>query len=128
MLLIRATFFREMVRHMQLAMRRVILFTNNIDTMAEFYRNVIGLELVTTEEGWRDFKAGACNIALHRGSSSIGSRPPKLVFYASDVAAARTELVQRGAKGMGKVLSTGNFDMCNGKDPDGNPFQISSRK
>jgi catechol 2,3-dioxygenase-like lactoylglutathione lyase family enzyme len=113
---------------MQLEMRRVILFTPNIDAMAGFYRDVIGLELVGNEDGWRDFKAGSCHIALHRGNSSIGSRPPKLVFYASDVAAARAELVKRGAKGMGKVLSTVNFDMCNGKDPDGNPFQISSRK
>jgi len=113
---------------MQLEMRRVVLFTPNLDNMAEFYRTVIGLELVGSEDGWRDFKAGACNIALHSGASSIGRRSPKLVFYARDVAAARAELVKRGAKGMGKVLSTGSFDMCNGKDPDGNRFQVSSRK
>jgi catechol 2,3-dioxygenase-like lactoylglutathione lyase family enzyme len=112
---------------MQLEMRRVILFTPNIDAMVEFYRDVIGLELVGSEDGWCDFAAGTCNIALHRGNPSIGKRPPKLVFYASDVAGARAELVKRGAKGMGKILSTDNFDMCNGKDPDGNPFQISSR-
>jgi catechol 2,3-dioxygenase-like lactoylglutathione lyase family enzyme len=113
---------------MRLEMRRVILFTANIDTMSKFYRDIIGLELVNSEDGWREFSAGPCTIALHRGASSIGSRPPKLVFYASDVAAARTELVKRGAVGLGKLLSTDNFDMCNGKDPDGNPFQISSRK
>jgi catechol 2,3-dioxygenase-like lactoylglutathione lyase family enzyme len=113
---------------MKLELRRVILFTPNLEMMTQFYCDVIGLSLVNSEDGWRDFDAGACNIALHSGFSSIGSRPPKLVFYASDVAAARAILVKRGAKSMGKVLSTGNFDMCNGKDPDGNPFQISSRK
>jgi len=113
---------------MRFELRRVILFTPNPDVITEFYRDVIGLELVSSEDGWREFKAGSCNIALHSGNPSIGIRPPKLVFYASDVAAARAVLVSRGAKGLGKVLSTGNFDMCNGKDPDGNPFQISSRK
>ena len=113
---------------MRLEMRRVILFTPNLGIMADFYRTVIGLELATSEDGWREFKAGSCNIALHHGAASIGNRPPKLVFYASDVAAARAMLVKRGANGMGKVLSAENFDMCNGKDPDGNPFQISSRK
>ena len=112
---------------MQLEMRRVILFTPDIDIMAKFYRDVIGLELVGSEEGWREFSAVPCKIALHSGNSSIGSRPPKLVFYASDVAAARTALIKRGAKGIGKVMSAGSFEMCNGKDPDGNPFQISSR-
>ena len=34
--------------------------------------------------------------------------------------------IRRGAK-MGPVVSATSFDMCNGKDPDGNPFQISSR-
>jgi catechol 2,3-dioxygenase-like lactoylglutathione lyase family enzyme len=113
---------------MNLELRRVILFTPNLDIMTQFYREVIGLKLANREEGWHDFESGSCSLALHRGASSIGSRPPKLVFYASDVAAARELLVKRGAKGMGKVLSTENFDMCNGRDPDGNRFQISSRK
>jgi hypothetical protein len=51
-----------------------------------------------------------------------------LVFYAADVAAARAVLVKRGAVAMGKVISADRFDMCDGKDPDGNPFQISSRE
>jgi predicted enzyme related to lactoylglutathione lyase len=113
---------------MKLEMRRLILFTANMDIMSRFYGETIGLELAGSEEGWRDFKAGACNIALHHGNSAVGNRPPKLVFYASDVAAARAALVQRGVKTMGKINSTGTFDMCDGKDPDGNSFQISSRK
>jgi hypothetical protein len=50
------------------------------------------------------------------------------VFYANDVAAARAALISRGVKTMGKIISTETFDMCDGKDPDGNPFQISGRK
>jgi len=109
-------------------MRRFILFTANMEVMAEFYGRVLGLALLNVEEGWRDYDAGACRIALHHGNSAPGKRPPKLVFYAKDVGAARAALMRRGMKTLGPVKSTGTFDMCDGKDPDGNAIQISSRE
>ncbi len=112
---------------MKLEMRRVILFTTNMPAMTSFYRDIIGLEALNTEDGWIEFSAGACNIALHRGKSSVGARPPKLVFFAADVASARAALLKRGLAAMGRVNSTSRFDLCDGKDPDGNAFQISSR-
>jgi catechol 2,3-dioxygenase-like lactoylglutathione lyase family enzyme len=112
---------------MELEMRRIIIFTSDVAAMARFYRDVIGLELVADEKDWKELKAGACNLAFHRGKSAIGDRPPKIAFYAADVAAARAALVKRGAT-MGKVKSGRSVDLCDGKDPDGNPFQISSRR
>ena len=103
------------------------MFTRQIDAMAAFYRDVLGLQQVVDEPGWKDFAAGGCNLALHRGTSEVGRRPPKLVFYASDVAAAREALIKRGAS-MGKVKSGAGLDLCEGRDPDGNPFQISNRR
>lgn len=111
---------------MKLSMRRVILFTSRMDAMTAFYRDVIGLRIAGREEGWVDFEAGDCRIALHAEGGPVGKRPPKLAFFAADVAAARATLVKRGLK-MGPVVSAKTFDMCNGKDPDGNPIQISSR-
>lgn len=110
----------------KLDMRRVILFTDNLERMSRFYGDVLGLALVSSEPGWREFGAGGCNIALHEGKSSVGTRPPKLAFFASDVAEVRSALVERGAA-MGKLLSSPQFDMCDGRDPDGNRFQISGR-
>ena len=75
-----------------------------------------------------DFGAGACGLALHAGKSAIGSRPPKIVFYAADVSAVLAALVKRGLTNAGKVNSADRFDMCDCKDPDGNTFQISSRR
>ena len=112
---------------MQLAIKRVIMFTSQIDAMAAFYRDVIGLKQVTDEPGWKDFAAGGCNLALHRGTSQVGRRPPKLVFFSADVAATREALMKRGAA-MGKVKSGESLDLCEGRDPDGNPFQISNRR
>jgi hypothetical protein len=113
---------------MKLELRRIILFTANMDAMRRFYAEVIGLKpLPGAEPGWIEYDAGACRIALHAGKSERGSRPPKIVFFAGDVAATRAALIKRGAK-LGKVTSTRDFDMCGGKDPDGNPLGISSRK
>ena len=112
---------------MKLELRRVVLFTSNMEAMTAFYRDVLGLKVIGAEKGWIDFDAGACRIALHAGPSEVGKRPPKLFFYASDVSATRAALIKRGAK-LGKIVSTAHFDMCAGKDPDGNSIGISARK
>ena len=112
---------------MKLDLKRIVVFTADVPGLARFYQDVIGLAVLGREEGWVEFEAGACRLALHHGRPVVGQRPPKLVFFASDVAAAKAMLQRRGAAVLGPVKSTSAFDMCDGKDPDGNPFQISSR-
>jgi hypothetical protein len=97
-----------------------------MEMLTAFYRDIIGLELKVNDPGWKEFDAGAIVLALHNGTSEVGKRPPKLVFYSSDVAGTREELIKRGAK-MGKVKSGAGLDLCEATDPDGNPFQISNR-
>ena len=111
---------------MTLSMRRIVLFTKDMPRMVAFYRDVLGLKLRKDEKGWKEFDANGCVIALHNGTSEVGRRPPKIGFWSADVAAARESLIARGAK-LGKVMSGGGLTRCEGKDPDGNPFQISSR-
>jgi len=105
---------------------RVILFTSQIDAMSRFYGEVLGLKQVTKEKGWREFAAGGARIALHSGPSSPGRKGPKIVFHAKDVATLRETLVARGAH-FGKVREGDLFCLCDGKDPDGNPIQLSNR-
>jgi catechol 2,3-dioxygenase-like lactoylglutathione lyase family enzyme len=105
---------------------RVILFTAKMDAMTEFYGQVLGLKQVTAEKGWREFAAGRTRIALHSGPSSPGRKGPKIVFHAKDVAAVRERLVARGAR-FGQVRQGEQFCLCDGKDPDGNPIQLSDR-
>jgi catechol 2,3-dioxygenase-like lactoylglutathione lyase family enzyme len=114
-------------RRMPLKLRRIILFTRDMAGMAAFYGDKLGLPLVTDDDGFKEFDAGGCRIALHNGASEIGARPPKIVFHAEDVAAMREALLARGVK-LGKLLSLGGLDRCEAKDPDGNPIQISNRK
>ena len=77
---------------------RVILFTGQMEKMSKFYGEVLDLEVISEEKGWREFAAGSTSIALHSGPSSPGRKGPKLVFHAKDVAALRKTLVTRGAK------------------------------
>ncbi len=112
---------------MKLSMRRIVLFTADMPAMVTFYGDVLGLPLLKDEPGWKEFDANGCIIALHNGRSEVGRRPPKIGFWAADVAAAREALVARGAR-LGKVMSGGGLIRCQGKDPDGNPYSISSRR
>ena len=106
-------------------MARVILFTGRMDAMSRFYGKVLGLRQVTNEKGWQEFATGGASIALHSGPSSPGRKGPKIVFHAEDVASLREKLVARGAK-FGQVR-LGEFCLCDGKDPDGNPIQLFNR-
>jgi predicted enzyme related to lactoylglutathione lyase len=109
-----------------LALKRIILFTSDMNRLAAFYRDVLGLPLTIDEPGYKEFDAGGCGIALHNGAARIGARPPKLSFWTDNIAAARATLIARGAK-LGEVKAGLGLTRCEGKDPDGNPFQLSSR-
>jgi catechol-2,3-dioxygenase len=115
---------------MKLQMRRVILFVQDLSKVGAFYRDVIGLTIKVSPDDpkvWLEFEAGACSIALHDGGTpSAGRRQPKIVFHAEDVAQVRAELIARGAK-LGAIQDAGEFQFCDGKDPEGNPYSISSR-
>jgi catechol 2,3-dioxygenase-like lactoylglutathione lyase family enzyme len=105
---------------------RVILFTAKMEAMCKFYGIVLGLKQVSGEKGWREFAAGPTRIALHSGPPSPGRKGPKIVFYAKDVPATREKLTVRGAS-FGKVHRGEKLCLCDGKDPDGNPIQLSNR-
>jgi predicted enzyme related to lactoylglutathione lyase len=107
-------------------MARIILFTNQMDAMSKFYGEVLGLKQISKEKGWCEFDAGGATIALHSGPSSPGRKGPKIVFHAKDVAAMRGKLAARGAK-FGEVRQGEVLCLCDGKDPDGNPIQLSNR-
>jgi catechol 2,3-dioxygenase-like lactoylglutathione lyase family enzyme len=109
-----------------LQVARVILFTAQMEAMTQFYGTVLGLTMISEETGWREFAAGGITIALHSGPPSPGRKGPKIAFRVSDVPAARVALVARGAK-FGKVREGDVFCLCDGKDPDGNPIQLSNR-
>jgi catechol 2,3-dioxygenase-like lactoylglutathione lyase family enzyme len=115
---------------MNLSVRRIILFVQDVQVMGAFYRDALGLKLKPSPDdpkAWLEFEAGACSIALHDGGvPNTSRRAPKIGFYVSDVSAARAILVSRGVK-MGRVQSGDFHQFCDGKDPEGNAFSVTSR-
>lgn len=107
-------------------MARVILFAGQMDAMSRFYGENLGLRQVSEEKGWREFATGGTRIALHSGPASPGRKGPKIVFYAKYVAAERAKLAAKGAH-FGKVKVWDTLQLCDGKDPDGSPIQLSNR-
>jgi catechol 2,3-dioxygenase-like lactoylglutathione lyase family enzyme len=109
----------------ELALRRVILFVGDMKAMTEFYETKLGLKVLTRSDGWVDLDAGPIRLALHHGTPNPGRT--KICFYAADVSKSRRELIDRGVA-MGKDPGPGDgLKLCDGKDPEGNVFQLSNR-
>jgi predicted enzyme related to lactoylglutathione lyase len=115
----------------KLKMKRIILFVQDVSIVGAFYRDILGLSEVVSPDDpkeWLEFGAGACSIALHHGGVETKgrSRPPKIVFYSEDVDKTRAALIKKGVK-MGALQTTELFQFFDGRDPEGNDFQVSSR-
>ena len=108
---------------------RVIIFTPNVKRLADFYSKCFDLSQVgEASEHWVELSSGGCNIALHKVDEHDIGRDGwiKIVFAAKDVPAKKVRLEGLGIK-MSAVITFGDIQMCDGNDPDGNFFQISSR-
>jgi len=115
-------------------LRQAMIFAKDMDRMTAFYRDGVGLRLIpeARQEGWVEFEAGSCRLALHAIPAGIAkdiqitsppsprsNTPIKLVFETSDLEAARAHLVSQGA-----VMHEPRQGSCDGLDPEGNVFQI----
>jgi predicted enzyme related to lactoylglutathione lyase len=108
---------------------RFIIFTPDVKRLADFYSSTFGLSAVgDANEEWTELNAGGCNIAFHKISEQGTSRDgwTKLVFGSKDVAGEKARLESLGIK-MSEITNFGEVQLCDGRDPDGNYFQISSR-
>ena len=112
------------------AVSRIMLFVYDVPKVAAFYRDILGLQpLDEITREWVELQAGSCTVALHHAGKPLserGAASAKIVFGVKDVPAAKALLEARGVK-MGKICSFSGIDICDGKDPEGNLFQISSR-
>jgi predicted enzyme related to lactoylglutathione lyase len=108
---------------------RVIIFTHDVNRLSEFYRTTFGLDVLGAADAeWTELSTGTSNIAFHRYGEEIEGRDGwiKIVFQSNDVSAERERLIARGIE-MSDVVEFGSIQLCDGRDPDGNVFQISSR-
>lgn len=110
-------------------LNRVIVFVKDMAAMRAFYEQKLGLQAVGySDAGWVSYDAGGSFIAFHSqtGAKHSGGSALQIVFHSDDVPAARAELIARGVA-MGKLWSGDGLSFCDGQDPEGNWFQLSSR-
>jgi catechol 2,3-dioxygenase-like lactoylglutathione lyase family enzyme len=104
-----------------------ILFTANLDALATFYRDVVGLALLSQEDGLVHLEGLMLHYAKPAWSDGSERQDTawKPVFITDDVAAAHARL---GAAGT-RVRSIQTWDDRTGfdaVDPDGNIFRIAN--
>ena len=108
---------------------RIIIFTPDVKRLSDFYRECFGLIVIgDADDGWTELDAGGCKLALHKASELGTGRDgwTKIVFGSENVEAEKVRLEGLGIS-MSEVVTFGEIQLCDGRDPDGNYFQISSR-
>jgi catechol 2,3-dioxygenase-like lactoylglutathione lyase family enzyme len=114
-------------------LNQVMLFVTDMARMKAFYRGIIGLPVLEDGAEWARLGDAGCALALHVLPGSIPDPPIprldsyiKVCFHADDVDAMRASLVERGVE-MKELHRFESATFCNGVDPEGNIFQITSR-
>ena len=111
---------------------RIILYVDNMETMVQFYRDVMGLTVKNPLEDdkykdafWVEFETGGCVLVLHGGGKGrLDKDTPKMNFLVDDIEAMRAHLIQNEVN-MGEIFSpVPGSKVCNGTDPEGFPFSL----
>ncbi|WP_247729991.1 VOC family protein [Halovivax limisalsi] len=107
----------------------VIRYAEDVTRLTEFYTGVFDFEIAAGDpaHGFVRFDTGDCSLCLHAGrDADLGDYPTKVVFAVDDVDAAREYLLDRDVE-MGDIRSPApGTRVCDGRDPEGNPFSIES--
>src|SRR6185436_6840279 len=116
-------------------MAQTIVFVDDVARMQAFYHGALGLPVITAEPDWVRLDAGGVVLALHaiKPGPEQPEPPPervdsyiKLCFHVDDIDGARAALVAAGTR-MRDVHHYGGVAFCDGIDPEGNIFQITTR-
>jgi catechol 2,3-dioxygenase-like lactoylglutathione lyase family enzyme len=120
-----------------LRLAQVVLFVKDIARMRAFYGGVLGLRPLDASDGLVRLDAGGTALALHAIPTHIPidladpplartETPIKLAFHVDDIEASRAMLVAAGVL-MHDVHRFGAVAFCDGLDPEGNVFQLTTR-
>jgi len=79
----------------------VIFYVPETEKALPFYRDTLGLEIKSSEDGWVEFDCGPITVALH-GAEKIPTRSteaaPTLVFNVDNIHEAYESLKDKGVK------------------------------
>ncbi|MCB8975939.1 MAG: VOC family protein [Ardenticatenaceae bacterium] len=114
----------------------IIVYVADMESQVRFYRDVFGLAVTYptgldsyADQFWVTLDAGGAVLALHGGGQGrLGADTPKIVFGVADIHAARAELVAKGVSVAEIRAAAPGVWVCDGHDPEGNPFSIESHE
>jgi len=117
----------------------IILYVKNVELLKNFYVENFRLKVMEEDPAWALLDAGAVKIGFHKIGDpyleKIAERHQfdnntKLVFEIDvDIESARNEFISRNIQ-MRVIKTFDNYDfwLCDGTDPEGNVFQLKSKK
>ncbi len=117
--------------NMNAKIARVIMYVKNFEDLAAWYCSIFGfkIRLSRPEARWIEVNIGrGVVLAFHGGGHPKNyNRPPQIMFEVPDVEEACKELKTKGIK-LGKIGRWEHVVWVHGKDPEGNPFQLTEIK
>jgi catechol-2,3-dioxygenase len=124
---------------MNASLSRVILYVQDVGRLAAFYKDALGLPIVEEiKDEWAVLRAGGCELALHRvgkpyrvsdtASWKVETNVKLVMTVDRDLAELRAELLDKGVE-IGNIKSYPGLTgpLCDGRDPEGNVFQLAQR-
>ena len=121
---------------MQTNLVEVVLYARVMQTQVEFYRDVLGLPVKfppNCDDFRREYRVtfdtGCCVLALQSGGARrIGEGLTHIIFNVEDIQATRARLLDNGVR-IGPIRQMDLTTLvCDGEDPEGNPFSIECRE
>ncbi|KMQ59474.1 hypothetical protein ACM46_20505 [Chryseobacterium angstadtii] len=117
----------------------LILYVQNVELLKNFYVDHFNLKVIEEDSIWALLNAGSVNIGLHKiGDPYLEQieegytfdNNTKIVFeIETDIESARNELTARNVEMRAiKTFENYGFWLCDGTDPEGNVFQLKSKK
>lgn len=124
---------------MNVKLNSIILYVQNIELLKNFYVENFNLKVIEEDHIWVLMSAGTVNIGLHKIGDEYLEKinegyqfdnNTKLVFEIdANIETARNELLSKNVH-MREIKTFENYDfwLCDGTDPEGNVFQLKSKK
>jgi predicted enzyme related to lactoylglutathione lyase len=108
---------------------RVIMYVKDYEGLAKWYCETFGfkMRLARPDARWMEIDIGrGVVLALHGGGNPrTFNRPPQMMIEVPDIEKAIAELRANGVT-IGKNYGRWeHVTWCKGKDPEGNPFQLT---
>lgn len=125
---------------MKVSLNTIILFGKDVELVKDFYIDIFQFEVLEEiKDQWVLLNAGDCKIGLHKIGDQFldtftenfnADNNVKLVFeITTDIFLLQKELLKKGVHiNEVQTWETYHSHTCDGKDPEGNTFQLSQRK